>query len=38
MENQYTIRNARPDEFLELGKLMVQVYSQLEKTWAARLL
>ena len=26
----YTIRNAQPDEFLNIGKLMVQVYSQLE--------
>jgi GNAT superfamily N-acetyltransferase len=30
MENQYTIRSARPDEFRELGELMVQVYSQLD--------
>ncbi|MFT3910361.1 MAG: GNAT family N-acetyltransferase [Ferruginibacter sp.] len=26
----YTVRNAEPSEFLEIGKLMVQVYSQLE--------
>lgn len=26
----YNVRNAKPDEFDELGKLMVQVYSQLE--------
>jgi GNAT superfamily N-acetyltransferase len=26
----YTVRNAKPDEFDEIGKLMVQVYSQLE--------
>jgi GNAT superfamily N-acetyltransferase len=26
----YTIRNARPREFEDVGKLMVQVYSQLE--------
>ena len=26
----YTVRNAKPQEFLEIGKLMVQVYSQLE--------
>lgn len=26
----YTVRNANPHEFLEIGKLMVQVYSQLE--------
>jgi GNAT superfamily N-acetyltransferase len=26
----YTVRNARPAEFKEIGKLMVQVYSQLE--------
>ncbi|UOK41779.1 MULTISPECIES: GNAT family N-acetyltransferase [Flavobacterium] len=31
MTNQkYTIRNAKPGEFAEIGKLMVQVYSQLE--------
>lgn len=29
-EQQYTIRNARPNEFAEIGKLMVKVYSQLE--------
>lgn len=28
--SHYTIRNARPDEFVEIGQLMVQVYSQLE--------
>jgi hypothetical protein len=27
---QYTIRNAKPEEFEEIGKLMVQVYSQLD--------
>jgi len=26
----YTIRNAKPEEFEELGQLMVEVYSQLE--------
>jgi GNAT superfamily N-acetyltransferase len=26
----YTVRNAKPHEFSEIGKLMVQVYSQLE--------
>lgn len=26
----YTVRNARPEEFEGIGKLMVQVYSQLE--------
>jgi GNAT superfamily N-acetyltransferase len=31
MSNQgFTIRNARPPEFEEIGKLMVDVYSQLE--------
>lgn len=31
MSNQvYTIRNAKPDEFEGIGKLLVQVYSQLE--------
>lgn len=29
-EQKYTIRNARPNEFAEIGKLMVKVYSQLE--------
>ena len=29
-KHEYTIRNARPSEFGEVGKLMVQVYSQLE--------
>jgi hypothetical protein len=27
---EYTVRNAQVNEFLEIGKLMVQVYSQLE--------
>ncbi len=27
---EYTVRNAMPAEFAEIGKLMVQVYSQLE--------
>ena len=27
---QYTIRNANPEEFAGIGKLMVQVYSQLD--------
>lgn len=27
---QYLIRKAQPNEFAELGKLMVKVYSQLE--------
>jgi GNAT superfamily N-acetyltransferase len=27
---QYAVRNAKPDEFEEIGKLMVWVYSQLE--------
>lgn len=27
---QYIVRNAKPSEFGEIGKLMVQVYSQLE--------
>src|SRR5258706_8227880 len=27
---EYTVRNARPDEFEMIGKLMVTVYSQLE--------
>ena len=26
----YTVRNARPEEFSQIGELMVQVYSQLE--------
>ncbi|MBN2349666.1 MAG: GNAT family N-acetyltransferase [Bacteroidales bacterium] len=31
MENEkYTVRNARTNEFAEVGKLMVRVYSQLE--------
>ncbi|ESU24929.1 N-acetyltransferase GCN5 [Flavobacterium enshiense DK69] len=31
MTNQkYTIRNAKPEEFAEIGNMMVQVYSQLE--------
>ena len=29
-KKEYTVRNAMPDEFGEIGKLMVQVYSQLE--------
>jgi len=29
-KQQYTIRNAKPEEFDEIGKLMVQVYSQLD--------
>ena len=29
-KQEFTIRNAKPDEFEEIGKLMVQVYSQLE--------
>ena len=29
-KQQYSIRNARPDEFENIGKLMVQVYSQLD--------
>ena len=28
--HQYTIRNAKPREFTEIGKLMVQVYAELE--------
>ncbi|MDA3955073.1 MAG: GNAT family N-acetyltransferase [Bacteroidales bacterium] len=27
---EYTVRNAKPSEFEEIGKLMVRVYSQLE--------
>lgn len=27
---KYTVRNANPEEYEEIGKLMVQVYSQLE--------
>lgn len=30
MIQQYTIRNAKPNEFKTIGKLMVQVYSQLD--------
>ena len=30
MTSGYIIRNARPDEFADLGQLMVNVYSQLE--------
>jgi hypothetical protein len=26
----YNVRNARPDEFPQIGEMMVQVYSQLE--------
>lgn len=29
-KQQYTVRNAKPAEFEEIGKLMVHVYSQLE--------
>ena len=29
-KQEYTIRNAKPNEFEEVGKLMVRVYSQLE--------
>lgn len=29
-KQEYTIRNAKPREFEEIGKLMVKVYSQLE--------
>jgi GNAT superfamily N-acetyltransferase len=29
-QQKYLVRNAKPDEFEEIGKLMVQVYSQLE--------
>lgn len=29
-KEEFTIRNAKPNEFQEIGKLMVQVYSQLE--------
>jgi N-acetylglutamate synthase-like GNAT family acetyltransferase len=29
-KQEFTIRNARPSEFQEIGKLMVDVYSQLE--------
>ena len=29
-KQEYTVRNARPEEFEEIGALMVQVYSQLE--------
>lgn len=30
MKPTYTVRNAKPSEFEEIGKLMVQVYSQLD--------
>jgi GNAT superfamily N-acetyltransferase len=30
MQREFTVRNARPDEYQELGQLMVQVYSHLE--------
>ena len=30
INEEYTIRNATPEEFEEIGKLMVNVYSQLE--------
>ncbi len=29
-KQEYVVRNAKPSEFEEIGKLMVQVYSQLE--------
>jgi len=29
-KQEYTIRNAEPSEFVEVGKLMVKVYSQLD--------
>ena len=29
-KQEYSVRNAKPTEFVETGKLMVQVYSQLE--------
>src|SRR5258705_3772062 len=29
-KQEYIVRNARPDEFEEIGRLMVRVYSQLE--------
>ncbi len=29
-EKEYSVRNAKPVEFAEIGKLMVQVYSQLD--------
>jgi hypothetical protein len=31
LKQAYTIRNANPDEFEEIGKLMVQVFLQLER-------
>jgi hypothetical protein len=30
LKQQYTVRNALPGEFEEIGKLLVQVYSQLD--------
>jgi len=30
MEKEYLVRNAKPEEFKEIGELMVAVYSQLE--------
>jgi len=30
MKQEYTVRNAKPGEFEEIGRLMVQVYSQLD--------
>lgn len=30
MKEAYTVRNAKPDEFTEIGKLLVQVYSALK--------
>ncbi len=29
-KQEYQVRNARPEEFAEIGKLMVRVYSQLD--------
>lgn len=29
-KQDYTVRNAKPEEFKEIGKLMVEVYSQLD--------
>lgn len=30
IKQEYTVRNAKPEEFEQIGKLMVRVYSQLE--------
>ena len=30
IKQEYTIRNAKPEEFSEIGKIMVEVYSQLD--------